>query len=136
MQYFYILLPCAQKKVHPEKVTHEEEEAIKDPVVRKAIKEVAAKVEQTEGRGQLKVSVGIGEKVLDKIERIFWYLREFQQSLEINIGVKWMGWIGDIATEGPKLFQVQGPPKLTEIQQLIRFCIQMFYYRTENHDPK
>lgn len=71
LQYFYILLPCAQKKVHPEKVTHEEEEAIKDPVVRKAIKEVAAKVEQTEGRGQLKVSVVIGEKVLDKIERIF-----------------------------------------------------------------
>lgn len=46
-----------QKKVHPDKVTHEEEEAIKDPVVRKSIKEVSAAVEKAEGRGQLKVSV-------------------------------------------------------------------------------
>ncbi|XP_037310283.1 uncharacterized protein si:ch211-197h24.6 isoform X3 [Pungitius pungitius] len=43
------------KKVHPDKVTHEEEEAIKDPVVRKSIKEVSAAVEKAEGRGQLKV---------------------------------------------------------------------------------
>ncbi|XP_031709470.1 uncharacterized protein LOC116386965 isoform X1 [Anarrhichthys ocellatus] len=43
------------KKVHPEKVVHEEEEAIKDPVVRKAIKEISAAVEKSEGRGQLKV---------------------------------------------------------------------------------
>ncbi|XP_051262488.1 uncharacterized protein si:ch211-197h24.6 [Dicentrarchus labrax] len=43
------------KKAHPDKVTQEEEEAIKDPAVRKAIKEVAAEVENTEGRGQLKV---------------------------------------------------------------------------------
>ncbi|XP_068425708.1 uncharacterized protein si:ch211-197h24.6 isoform X2 [Clinocottus analis] len=43
------------KKVHPDKVVHEEEEAIKDPVVRKAIKEISAAVEKTEGRGQLKV---------------------------------------------------------------------------------
>nr|XP_046255823.1 uncharacterized protein si:ch211-197h24.6 isoform X2 [Scatophagus argus] len=43
------------KKVHPDKVTHEEEEALKDPAVRKTIKEVAAEVEKTEGRGQLKV---------------------------------------------------------------------------------
>ncbi|XP_054478371.1 uncharacterized protein si:ch211-197h24.6 isoform X2 [Anoplopoma fimbria] len=43
------------KKVHPDKVKHEEEEAIKDPVVRKSIKEVSAEVEKTEGRGQLKV---------------------------------------------------------------------------------
>uniref|UniRef100_A0A3Q3IF47 Uncharacterized protein n=1 Tax=Monopterus albus TaxID=43700 RepID=A0A3Q3IF47_MONAL len=33
------------------------EEAIKDPAVRKTIKDVAAEVENTEGRGQLKVSV-------------------------------------------------------------------------------
>ncbi|XP_070692021.1 uncharacterized protein [Pempheris klunzingeri] len=43
------------KKVHPDKITYEEEEAVKDPAVRKAIKEVAAGVEKTEGRGQLKV---------------------------------------------------------------------------------
>ncbi|XP_068592222.1 uncharacterized protein si:ch211-197h24.6 isoform X2 [Cebidichthys violaceus] len=43
------------KKVHPDKVVHEEEEAIKDPVVRKAIKEISAAVEKSEGRGQLKV---------------------------------------------------------------------------------
>lgn len=43
------------KKVHPDKVIHEEEEAIKDPVVRKAIKEISAAVEKSEGRGQLKV---------------------------------------------------------------------------------
>ncbi|XP_033496705.2 uncharacterized protein LOC117265960 [Epinephelus lanceolatus] len=43
------------KKIHPDKVTHEEEEAVKDPAVRKAIKEIAAEVEKTEGRGQLKV---------------------------------------------------------------------------------
>ncbi|XP_059194760.1 uncharacterized protein si:ch211-197h24.6 [Centropristis striata] len=43
------------KKAHPEKVTQEEEQAIKDPAVRKAIKEVAAEVERAEGRGQLKV---------------------------------------------------------------------------------
>ncbi|XP_044064591.1 uncharacterized protein si:ch211-197h24.6 isoform X2 [Siniperca chuatsi] len=43
------------KKVHPDKVTCEEEEAIREPTVRKTIKEVAAGVEKTEGRGQLKV---------------------------------------------------------------------------------
>ncbi|XP_032375282.1 uncharacterized protein si:ch211-197h24.6 isoform X2 [Etheostoma spectabile] len=43
------------KKVHPNKVTNEEEEAIRDPAVRKKIKEVSAEVEKTEGRGQLKV---------------------------------------------------------------------------------
>ncbi|XP_073342237.1 uncharacterized protein [Pagrus major] len=43
------------KKVHPDKVGYEEEAAVKDPAVRKAIKEVAAEVEKTEGRGQLKV---------------------------------------------------------------------------------
>ncbi|XP_038567474.1 uncharacterized protein si:ch211-197h24.6 isoform X1 [Micropterus salmoides] len=43
------------KKVHPDKVTCEEEEATKEPTVRKTIKEVAAEVEKTEGRGQLKV---------------------------------------------------------------------------------
>ncbi|KAF7669700.1 hypothetical protein LDENG_00147300 [Lucifuga dentata] len=43
------------KRAHAEKVTCEEEEAIKDPAVRKKIKEAAAEVEKTEGRGQLKV---------------------------------------------------------------------------------
>ncbi|XP_028436920.1 uncharacterized protein si:ch211-197h24.6 isoform X2 [Perca flavescens] len=43
------------KKVHPNKVTNDEEEAIRDPAVRKKIKEVSAEVEKTEGRGQLKV---------------------------------------------------------------------------------
>lgn len=43
--------------MHADKVTCEEEEAIRDPAVRKSIKEVAAEVEKTEGRGQLKVSV-------------------------------------------------------------------------------
>lgn len=55
MKYFSAVY--AQKKIHPDKVTHEEEEAVKDPAVRKAIKEIAAEVEKTEGRGQLKVSV-------------------------------------------------------------------------------
>ncbi|XP_034552773.1 uncharacterized protein si:ch211-197h24.6 isoform X2 [Notolabrus celidotus] len=43
------------KKVHPDKITYEEEEGVKDPAVRKKIKEAAAEVEKTEGRGQLKV---------------------------------------------------------------------------------
>lgn len=50
-------LQCSQKRAHPDKVTCEEEEAIKDPAVRKKIKEAAAEVEKTEGRGQLKVIV-------------------------------------------------------------------------------
>ncbi|XP_041649571.1 uncharacterized protein si:ch211-197h24.6 isoform X2 [Cheilinus undulatus] len=43
------------KKVHPDKVTCEEEEAVKDPAVRKTIREAATEVEKSEGRGQLKV---------------------------------------------------------------------------------
>ncbi|XP_070822058.1 uncharacterized protein [Chaetodon trifascialis] len=43
------------KKAHPDKVTHEEAEAIRDPVIRKMIKDAATEVEKTEGRGQLKV---------------------------------------------------------------------------------
>ncbi|XP_067365746.1 uncharacterized protein si:ch211-197h24.6 isoform X1 [Channa argus] len=43
------------KKIHPDKVTCEEEEAIKDPSVRKMVKDVAAEVEKAEGRGQIKV---------------------------------------------------------------------------------
>ncbi|XP_042279067.1 uncharacterized protein si:ch211-197h24.6 isoform X1 [Thunnus thynnus] len=43
------------KKAHPDKVTYDEGEANKDPAVRKTIKEIAAEVEKTEGRGQLKV---------------------------------------------------------------------------------
>ncbi|KAG7242036.1 hypothetical protein INR49_024081, partial [Caranx melampygus] len=43
------------KKVHPDKVTCEEEKAIKDPAARKTIKEAAAEVEKSEGRGQIKV---------------------------------------------------------------------------------
>lgn len=55
-QYLNFFPPRTQKKVHPDKVTCEEEEAIKDPSVRKMVKDVAAEVEKTEGRGQLKVS--------------------------------------------------------------------------------
>lgn len=51
------LFVFTQKKVYPNRVTHEEEEAIRDPAVRKTIKEVSAEVEKTEGRGQIKVSV-------------------------------------------------------------------------------
>lgn len=43
------------QKAHPGKVTQSEEEAVKDPVIRKSIKEAAAEVEKSEGRGQLKV---------------------------------------------------------------------------------
>lgn len=43
------------KKVYPDKVTQEEAEAYRDPALRKTIKDVAAEVEKTEGRGQLKV---------------------------------------------------------------------------------
>lgn len=46
----------AQQKAHPGKVTQSEEEATKDPVIRKSIKEAAAEVEKSEGRGQLKVT--------------------------------------------------------------------------------
>lgn len=49
-------LTSAQQKAHPGKVTQSEEEAIKDPVIRKSIKEAAAEVEKSEGRGQLKVT--------------------------------------------------------------------------------
>ncbi|XP_056142322.1 uncharacterized protein si:ch211-197h24.6 [Lampris incognitus] len=42
-------------RAHPDKVTCEEEEGVKDPSIRKKIKEIAAEVEETEGRGQLKV---------------------------------------------------------------------------------
>lgn len=54
-QCLHFCPPRLQKKVHPDKVTCEEEEAIKDPTVRKMVKDVAAEVEKTEGRGQLKV---------------------------------------------------------------------------------
>ncbi|XP_028983929.1 uncharacterized protein si:ch211-197h24.6 [Betta splendens] len=43
------------KRIRPDKVAFEEEDAIKDPAIRKNIKDAAAEVEQTEGRGQLKV---------------------------------------------------------------------------------
>lgn len=43
------------KKAHPDKVTCEEEDAVKDAAVRKAVKDAAAEVEQTEGRGQIRV---------------------------------------------------------------------------------
>ncbi|XP_074540584.1 uncharacterized protein LOC141801435 isoform X2 [Halichoeres trimaculatus] len=43
------------KKAHPDKVTNEEEEGVRDPAVRKKIKEAASEVENAEGRGQLKV---------------------------------------------------------------------------------
>lgn len=47
---------CAQKKAHSEKINFEEADFVKDPVIRKALKEIAAEVEKTEGCGQLKVS--------------------------------------------------------------------------------
>ncbi|XP_022048693.1 uncharacterized protein si:ch211-197h24.6 isoform X1 [Acanthochromis polyacanthus] len=43
------------KKAHPDKVTCEEDEAVKDPAIRKAVKEAALEVQNTEGRGQIKV---------------------------------------------------------------------------------
>ncbi|XP_061675193.1 uncharacterized protein si:ch211-197h24.6 isoform X2 [Syngnathoides biaculeatus] len=43
------------KKAHPDRVHWEEEDAIKDPAVRKMIKDSLAEVEQLEGRGQVKV---------------------------------------------------------------------------------
>ncbi|XP_056619151.1 uncharacterized protein si:ch211-197h24.6 [Triplophysa dalaica] len=43
------------KHLHKDKVPYEEEEAGKDPSVRKAIKATAAEVENAEGRGQIKV---------------------------------------------------------------------------------
>lgn len=50
------ILIFTQKKTHPDKITHEEEDAVKDPAIRKSIKEAAAEFEKTEGRGQIKVS--------------------------------------------------------------------------------
>lgn len=44
-----------QKKTHPGKVIWEEEDGVKDPTVRKAIKVAAAEVEKAEGRGQIRV---------------------------------------------------------------------------------
>ncbi|XP_053743098.1 uncharacterized protein si:ch211-197h24.6 [Synchiropus splendidus] len=43
------------RKVHPDKVNCEEEQASKDPTVRQVLKTAAAEVEQSEGRGQIKV---------------------------------------------------------------------------------
>ncbi|XP_072251150.1 uncharacterized protein [Leuresthes tenuis] len=43
------------KKAHPDKVTCEEEDAVKDPSVKRTVKAAAAEVEKTEGRGQIKV---------------------------------------------------------------------------------
>ncbi|KAM4736523.1 uncharacterized protein FYW61_006640 [Anableps anableps] len=43
------------KKTHPDKVTCEEEDGVKDPAVRKAVKAAAAEVEKAEGRGQIRV---------------------------------------------------------------------------------
>ncbi|XP_012704768.2 bromodomain-containing protein 4 [Fundulus heteroclitus] len=43
------------KKAHPDKATWEEEEGVKDPVVRRAVKAAAAEVEKAEGRGQIRV---------------------------------------------------------------------------------
>lgn len=54
--YMFCLCFLAQQKAHPDKVTQNEEEATKDPAIRKSIKEAAAEVEKSEGRGQLKVT--------------------------------------------------------------------------------
>ncbi|XP_067304683.1 uncharacterized protein si:ch211-197h24.6 [Pseudorasbora parva] len=43
------------KQYYKDKVPYEEEEAHKDPSIRKAIKAAAAEVEKTEGRGQIKM---------------------------------------------------------------------------------
>ncbi|CAL8290847.1 unnamed protein product [Merluccius merluccius] len=43
------------KRAHPSKVTVDEEEATKDPLFRKKVKEASAEVESAEGRGKLKV---------------------------------------------------------------------------------
>nr|XP_019948778.1 PREDICTED: uncharacterized protein LOC109633389 isoform X2 [Paralichthys olivaceus] len=43
------------KNVYPDKVNWDEGEAIKDPSVRKSIKEAAGEVQKREGRGQIKV---------------------------------------------------------------------------------
>ncbi|XP_051722110.1 uncharacterized protein si:ch211-197h24.6 [Ctenopharyngodon idella] len=43
------------KQNHKDKVPHEEEDALKDPTIRKAIKAAAAEVEKAEGRGQIKM---------------------------------------------------------------------------------
>lgn len=42
------------KQNHKDKVPHEEEDALKDPAIRKAVKAAAAEVEKAEGRGQIK----------------------------------------------------------------------------------
>ncbi|XP_028281606.1 uncharacterized protein LOC114448681 isoform X2 [Parambassis ranga] len=43
------------KKAHHEKVIWEEENAVKDPAIRRSIKEAAAEIEKMAGRGQIKV---------------------------------------------------------------------------------
>ncbi|KAM4580575.1 uncharacterized protein PAE49_005371 isoform 2-T3 [Odontesthes bonariensis] len=43
------------KKAHPDMVACEEEDAVKDPSVKRTVKAAAAEVEKTEGRGQIKV---------------------------------------------------------------------------------
>lgn len=43
------------KKEHPDKITFTEEEVAKDPTLKKTLKEVAAELASTEGKGQLKV---------------------------------------------------------------------------------
>lgn len=52
---FFFFFFGKQKQNHKDKVPHEEEDALKDPTIRKAIKAAAAEVEKAEGRGQIKV---------------------------------------------------------------------------------
>ncbi|XP_051574944.1 uncharacterized protein si:ch211-197h24.6 isoform X2 [Myxocyprinus asiaticus] len=43
------------KQNHKDKVPHDEEAAVRDPAIRKAVKAAAAEVEKAEGRGQIKM---------------------------------------------------------------------------------
>lgn len=52
---FVCVVPGEQKKVYPDRVPYEEEEAVKDAAIKKLVKEVGTEVERTEGRGIVRV---------------------------------------------------------------------------------
>lgn len=51
-------LRFTQKKYHPDKITFEEEEVVKDPSLKGPLRVAAAEVEKLEGRGLIRVSDG------------------------------------------------------------------------------
>lgn len=116
----------AQQKAYPGKVPQSEEEATKDPVIRKSIKEAAAEVEKSEGRGQLKVTLSISDtkvndlsisnhvKVLSRRFPAFrWFWRNLVRFMPSKDFVSYSGetfykgpWFGNVDISNSLLFLV------------------------------